>query len=92
MEICNGWGYGWSMAKLFKSKPEAEVEVGVTFMRRIAGTDRFEVVTGTVTGPVKDEKILERGVSFVVGRASAEKSFEKQKQSELLKLRDLPRA
>lgn len=79
------------MAKLLKTKPEAEIDVDVTFMRRLP-EGRFEVVTGVVTGIVKNAKVIESGVSFVVGRAAAEKSFERQKQAELLKLRDLPRA
>lgn len=79
------------MAKLFKMKPAELVDVEVTFMRRVA-EGRFEVVTGVVTGEVKNPKVIESGVSFVVGRAAAEKSFERQKQAELLKLRDLPRA
>lgn len=79
------------MAKLFKTKPEAEVDVEVTIMRR-AADGRFEVVTGVVTGAIRNPKVIESGVSFVVGRAAAEKSFTKQREAELLKLRDLPRA
>lgn len=79
------------MAKLFKTKPAETVDVEVTFMRRV-GEGRFEVVTGVVTGEVKNPKVVESGVSFVVGRAAAEKCFERQKQAELVKLKDLPRA
>lgn len=79
------------MAKLLKTKPETEIDVDVTFMRRLP-EGRFEVVTGVVTGEVKNPKVIESNVSFVVGRAAAEKAFERQKQAELLKLRDLPRA
>lgn len=80
------------MAKLFKKQPEGEVSVPVTFMRAIPGTERFEVVTGVVSGPISGLKVIESGVSFVVGRAAAEKSFAAQKNAELTKLRDLPRA
>lgn len=80
------------MAKLFKSKPDESVEVPVTFLRKIPGTERFEVVTGVVRGPVTGLQTVENNASFVVARAAAERAFSRQKDAELLKLRDLPRA
>ncbi len=62
------------MAKPAARPPVDEAEVLCTFMRRV-GPERFDVVTGVVRGEVKDVKVLEKGVSLVVGRGTARKSL-----------------
>ncbi len=59
--------------------------VTVTVMRRVA-PERFEVLTGVVTGPLSEVKVLERSVSLMVGRQTASKHLRKQLEASLAKL------
>lgn len=61
------------------------IDTQVTVMRRLA-PGRFEVVTGTVRGPLLNPKVLEVDVSLVVGRGTARKAIEKQKAAALAAL------
>ncbi len=63
---------------LFQSKKTDDVEASVVLMRRI-GPERFEVVTGTVKGPLLNPKVLEPNVSLMVGRETARSAVDKQK-------------
>ncbi len=59
------------------SKAVVEVEIPFTVMRR-TGNERYEVVTGTVKGIPSNVKVIESGVSLVVGRDATTKSMRKQ--------------
>lgn len=56
---------------------EALDEVEVTLVRRV-GKERFDVVVGTIKGPLKLTKQLERGVTLVVARGTARASIDRQ--------------
>lgn len=73
------------MANIGKLRAPPDVETTVTLMRRIA-PERFEVVTGTIKGPLGDVKVLEKSVSLSVGRGTARKAIEKQKSAALQSL------
>lgn len=78
------------MAKLLKrSEAEAEsVEVEVTFLRRRKDNpEKFDVMTGVVSGPVRDAKVRDANVSFVVAREVAGNIFEAQKEAELERMK-----
>lgn len=68
--------------------PSSEMrEVEVTFMRRLPGSDRYDVVTGVIRGVVTNEKVIDPDVSFVVARDTASRSLEKQRAAEILRVR-----
>lgn len=79
------------MAKPKKSEapevPGDVREVEVTFMRRIEGTDRYDVVTGKLRGVVTNEKVIDPKVSFVVARDTATRSLERQRAAEVARVR-----
>ncbi len=73
------------MAKFASAPKSDDVEVQVTLMRRVA-PERFEVVVGTVKGPVVVTKTLEKAVSLMVGRGTARTSLRKQHDAAAAKL------
>ena len=52
--------------------PAGSIETQVVLMRRLS-SERFEVVTGTLVGELRDVKVLEKNVSLAVGRGTARK-------------------
>lgn len=62
-----------------------EVEIPFTAMRRLS-PEHFEVVTGLVRGTVTDLKVLEKDVSLVVGRLTAQKSMKAQHEAAVKRL------
>ena len=60
-----------------KPRIEAVDEVEVTLVRKV-GPERFDVVVGTIKGPLKLTKVLERNVTLVVARGTARSSIDRQ--------------
>lgn len=73
------------MARVPAAKKSEDVEVEVTLMRRV-GPERFEVITAVVKGQLSGVKVLERNVSIVVGRLTAQRAMRAQTDKAIAKL------